>query len=97
LFSVVITVLYYLVICNLKCNIASTPLFKIAFKTIGIGLVVGITTYVFITPLINSLFKVFLVAILTAFVYCFACWFLRVFNIEEKQSLKQLFMRIIPI
>ncbi len=94
-FSIIPTVVYYLVVCQRKAGISLLTLWVIAIKPLGIGLVIGCVAFFLITPFIESIWGTILVAGLVFGSISLACWFLGVFEEVEKHSFVNLVKQIL--
>jgi O-antigen/teichoic acid export membrane protein len=87
--------LYYLVACRLLLRVSLTELGIITFRPIGIALVIWLPLFL-ISPQVSSLGVTLIYAGLSTVVYFIVCWFLGVFEAEEKRSLMKLAGHLIP-
>lgn len=96
LFSVTLTVAFYMVVCRRTAGISVSVMGKIFFHTLGIGILVGILSYLIVTPFVDSLWATIFAAFIISITYVSACWVLNVFDNEEKRSLIKVMSRIVP-
>ncbi len=94
--GMVITIVYYLVACKWLVGVSLLTLARTVFRPLLIALAIGVPTLQFVAPRIDSLRGVLVAAALVAGVYGLACWFLDVFDSEEKRSLLKLVGRFVP-
>lgn len=86
--SVFMTVLFYLGVSKKLANISLLILIGNTIRPLSVALVVGASMIKFSTVFeINSLFLTLVVFVFIGFSFVFACWFLGVFNSEEKSTL----------
>ena len=94
--SIIITIFYYLAVCRCVGKVYLIFFARTTLRPFGIAIVVGSLSYWLLVPQAINLWATILIAICICSVFCLACWFLGVFDTQEKQSLYRLSYRLLP-
>ena len=92
LISILMTVFFYIYISRKHLDIKAVDLMKIAYPTISIACIIGISFY-FISDFISNLFYLFLFSSIADIIFITFVWILGIVNEEEKQKIL-VFLRI---
>jgi len=88
--SVIITIIFYLIVCRRFIGISLRTLSHIALKPMLIGIVLAGMVWIFVSKQIGNLLETLLVMVLSACVYGIMCWWLGVFSSTELEAPKKL-------
>ncbi|MCX6053814.1 MAG: oligosaccharide flippase family protein [Chloroflexi bacterium] len=94
LLSMIVTIMYYLIVCSSKSGITLLKIGRITIRPLGIGLIVGVLAFKLLLPFVNNMLGVILVSLMTSAIFCVSSWFLGVFDNEEKIILVNLLSRL---
>lgn len=88
--SVIITIIFYLVVCRRFIGISLRTVGHIALKPVLIGIVLAGTIWLLLSKQIENLLEVLLVIVLSVCIYSVLCWWFGVFNSAELEAPKKL-------
>jgi O-antigen/teichoic acid export membrane protein len=86
LISIVVTVFYYIYISRKHLDIKAVDLMKIAYPTISIACIIGISFY-FISDFISNVFYLILFSSIADIIFITFVWIWGIVNEEEKQKI----------
>ena len=95
LVTIIIGSIYFWIVTKRLTRIPLLPLVSNAVRPSLIALVIGVIIAKFVIFEIGTLLSVIVVFLLVMFIYAVTCWFLGVFNSEEKRSLLGLMGRLL--